>query len=39
MGLPVTLEGNNYKFNGTISDVRVKTDADIEDAGANNTVG
>lgn len=24
MGLPVTLEGNNYKFNGTISDVRVK---------------
>ena len=29
MGLPVTLEGNNYKFNGTISDVRVKTDADI----------
>ena len=39
MGLPVTLEGNNYKFNGTISDARVKTDADIEDAGANNTVG
>ena len=39
MGLPVTLEGNNYKFNGTISDVRVKTDVDIEDAGANNLVG
>ena len=39
MGLPVTLEGQNYKFNGTISDVRVSTNVDIEDAGANNQVG
>ena len=39
MGLPVTLEGKNYKFNGTISDVRVTSDTEIEDAGANNLVG
>lgn len=39
MGLPVTLEGQNYKFNGTISDVRVSTDVDVEDAGTNNQVG
>lgn len=39
MGLPVTLEGQNYKFNGTISDVRVSTNVDVEDAGANNQVG
>lgn len=39
MGLPVTLEGQNYKFNGTISDVRVSTDVDVEDAGSNNQVG
>ena len=39
MGLPVTLEGENYKFNGTISDVRVFSDVDVEDSGANNLVG
>lgn len=39
MGLPVTLEGNNYKFNGTISDVRVTSKNDIEDDGSNNQVG
>ena len=39
MGLPVTLEGNNYKFNGTISDVRVTTKTDVEDDGSNNQVG
>ena len=39
MGLPVTLEGENYKFNGTISDVRVKSEIQIDDAGENNTVG
>ncbi len=33
MGLPVTLEGENYKFNGTISDVRVTTDIQVEDNG------
>jgi len=31
MGLPVTLEGKNYKFNGTISDVRVTYDTKVED--------
>lgn len=31
MGLPVTLEGKDYKFNGTISDVRVTTDSKVED--------
>ena len=39
MGLPVTLEGGNYKFNGTISDVRVTNDADIKDDGENKEVG
>ena len=39
MGLPVTLEGENYKFNGTISDVRVTSDVKIEDAGENKEVG
>ena len=39
MGLPVTLEGESYKFNGTISDVRVSSDVEVEDAGANNLVG
>ena len=39
MGLTVTLEGNNYKFNGTISDVRVTSKNDIEDDGSNNQVG
>ena len=37
--LPETLEGNNYKFNGTISDVRVTTKTDVEDDGSNNQVG
>ena len=39
MGLPVTLEGESYKFNGTISDVRVTSDIKIDDAGENNEVG
>ena len=39
MGLPVTLEGGSYKFNGTISDVRVTSDVDVQDDGANNQVG
>ena len=39
MGLPVTLEGGSYKFNGTISDVRVTADTDIEDDGSNNQFG
>ena len=39
MGLPVTLEGKTYKFNGTISDVRVSNDANVEDSGENVNVG
>ena len=39
MGLPVTLEGEKYKFNGTISDVRVTTEDSVEDTGVNNQVG
>ena len=39
MGLPVTLEGENYKFNGTISDVIVYSNVNVEDSGANNLVG
>lgn len=39
MGLPVTLEGETYKFNGTISDVRVTSEEKVEDAGENNQVG
>lgn len=39
MGLPVTLEGENYKFNGTISDVRVKSDIKVDDDGENNEIG
>ena len=39
MGLPITLEGKNYKFNGTISDVRVTTENSIEDSGENKEVG
>ena len=35
MGLPVTLEGENYKFNGTISDVRVMSEVNVEDSGEN----
>lgn len=39
MGLPVTLEGENYKFNGTISDVRVISDIKIEDTGESANLG
>ena len=39
IGLPVTLEGGNYKFNGTISDVRVTYDTKIEDDILNKEVG
>ncbi len=39
MGLPVTLEGEKYKFNGTISDVRVTNEDTVEDSGENNQVG
>ena len=36
MGLPVTLEGQRYKFNGTISDVRVSSETEIENSVDNN---
>ena len=39
MGLPVTIEGKDYRFNGTISDVRVTTDSKVEDDGENNNIG
>ena len=39
MGLPVTLEGATYKFNGTISDVRVSSDVDIENVGESLNMG
>lgn len=39
MGLPVTLEGESYKFNGTISDVRVVNDIDVNNSGENDNIG
>lgn len=39
MGLPVTIEGSNYRFNGTISNIRVKTDVKVENSGENNEIG
>ena len=39
MGLPVTLEGKDYKFNGTISDVRVTTETHVEDDGESANLG
>lgn len=39
MGLPVTLEGKTYRFNGTISDIRVNTETEIVDDGMNNELG
>ena len=39
MGLPVVLEGETYKFGGTISDVRVKSNVEVQDVGENNNMG
>ncbi|MBE7703949.1 MAG: DUF4330 domain-containing protein [Cyanobacteria bacterium SIG28] len=39
MGLPVTLEGKTYKFNGTISDVRVFSESEVEDSAENADIG
>ena len=39
MGLPVVLEGETYKFGGTISDVRVKSNVEVHDTGENNNMG
>ena len=38
MGLPITLEGEKYRFNGTISDVRVTSEVEIEDSGKDNNL-
>ena len=39
MGIPVTLEGEKYKFNGTISDVRITNDIEVNDNSENDNVG
>ena len=39
IGLPVTIEGEKYRFNGIISDIRVTTDSDVQDDGENKEVG
>ena len=39
MGLPVVLEGDKYKFNGTISDIRIKTDLEQDLSTENSNVG
>ena len=39
MGLPVTIEGENYKFNGTISNVKVSGETKVENAGENSNLG
>ncbi len=39
MGLPIVLEGETYKFGGTISDVRVTTNEDTQNSGENLNIG
>lgn len=39
MGLPVVLEGDTYKFNGTISDIRIVTDLEQDLPSQNSNVG
>ena len=39
IGLPIVLEGERYKFGGTLSDVRVQSQVQVEDSGENNNVG
>ena len=39
IGLPIVLEGERYKLNGTISDVRVTNSSEVNDAGENSNVG
>lgn len=38
MGLPVTLEGQKYKLNGIISDLRVTSQVEVEDAGQDDSI-
>ena len=39
MGLPVVLEGETYKFGGTISDVRVSNEVNVDDSAENADLG
>ena len=39
IGLPIVLEGDRYKLNGTISDVRITTGSDINPASENSNLG
>ena len=39
MGLPVVLEGDSYKFGGTISDVRVTNTAEVNDSAETADLG
>lgn len=39
IGLPITLEGNSYRLNGIISDVRVSNGIKVEDNGENTNIG
>ena len=39
IGLPIVLEGETYKFGGTLSDVRIQTQPDVDDSGENNNIG
>ena len=39
MGLPVVLEGDSYKFGGTISDVRVTNSDDVNDSAETADLG
>ena len=35
MGLPITLEGVDYKFNGTVADIKVTHDDIKDDVNSN----
>lgn len=39
IGLPIVLEGGTYKFSGTLSDVRVQTQTQVDDTAENNNIG
>ena len=39
IGLPITLEGQSYKLNGIISDVRVSNEVDVENNSNTNDIG
>ena len=39
MGLPIVLEGANYKFGGTVSNVRVYSDTQLDNISENSNMG